>query len=456
MSENSNPAEKIRFDQIHISKEDLLAIDFDSLGHPPVDLFTIWRELSSLSTKHIQNGETEIADLYYFVSCAASLYLRPDDLDIPLKPFIVTSSARSLIVEDFTNDQLSVLESAIAEVRHTELRARFADIVWIRLKHFPAASCAINTYLSIGMNPISSLPWHTRRDYIERAAVIARSLGSKSEAYKETKETISQFYHKEKHNIESPFLPLLVALQLTFRCTDYQDYFQSCMHFADHYRSKSDLHTEYNYVCFALQCARKLEGTFQDATLTRKAAVEKSIGDAFKDGNEMAATHWYQRAIHTLSGLQDKSKMPQDLIDSLRLFERKAMDRMVPISHPIELPEEVHSLLLSLSDAPVSDLITAYFDTAIPIPKSKLLKELYKLHKKHPLQFFISKSLVRTDGSTCITLPPIPDIENATQENIDLHLWDLMRNAFQLQAYMCESIRNNLKEHGQLALTEFE
>jgi len=456
VSENSDPAEKIRFDQIQISKEGLLAIDFDFLGDPPVDLVTIWKELNNLSSKHILNGETQIADLYYFISCAASLYLRPDDLDTPLRPFIETPTGRSLVVADFTNDQLAVLKSVTQQVRHQELKARFADIVWIRLKDFTAACCAIETYLSIGLNPISSLPWRTRRDYIERAAIISRSLGSKSEVYQNTKTVISHTYHKEKHNIDSPFLPLLVTLLLNFQCTDYQDYYQSCMRFADHYRSESDLHNEHYYVCLALQCARHLDGLFQDETLTRKSAIEKDIGDAFKDGSVAAASHWYQKAIHTLSGLKDKSRIPQDLINSLHITERNIRKHMVSISTPIELPEEVKSLLRSLSDAPVSALIAAYFDFATHVTKSMLLNELHNHHNDNPLLFYISKSLVRTDGSTCVTLPPIPDIENANQEDIDLHLWALMRDACHPQAYICESIRKDLLEHKRPALTILE
>ena len=89
-----------------------------------------------------------------FLMHVSSMMLKPEDRNGPLQPSIVFIDGRSAMPEDFTEQEMQLLEEFIDSVDDLWLKARIADILWLRRspRDPKFALDAIDTYTSIPLN----------------------------------------------------------------------------------------------------------------------------------------------------------------------------------------------------------------------------------------------------------------------------------------------------------------
>jgi hypothetical protein len=124
------------------------------------------------------SGDSKAQDVFALLSAIASLHLRPESKDEPFGPMWVLNNSRSAIPEDFSDAHLDVLKEVGQEASDPEIRARIADIVWVRKRNFHMAQLAVSAYLEAATVLGSLDRWRHYMDRIERATRLAASLGS--------------------------------------------------------------------------------------------------------------------------------------------------------------------------------------------------------------------------------------------------------------------------------------
>jgi hypothetical protein len=67
-----------------------------------------------------------------FLAKICSMMLEPDDRAAAFKPMMVTSTGRTTLPEDFTWAEIGLMADFVPTVQHSLLRARLADLVWLR------------------------------------------------------------------------------------------------------------------------------------------------------------------------------------------------------------------------------------------------------------------------------------------------------------------------------------
>ncbi len=82
------------------------------------------------------------------LSAACDMFLKLDDPDVPLYPKLIFREMRSIAIQDFNDDQLSVFSQIYQTIVDPELRARLADILWLRMSDGRAAATAVDSYLA--------------------------------------------------------------------------------------------------------------------------------------------------------------------------------------------------------------------------------------------------------------------------------------------------------------------
>jgi len=106
-----------------------------------------------------------------------SLHMKSDNANEPFGPMVVMGGKRSAIPGDFTDEQLAVLQSFLPDVADQELRARIADVIWIRKRDYKAAELAVSSYIESAKILEDPQHWPDTFHRIERAFRLAVTLG---------------------------------------------------------------------------------------------------------------------------------------------------------------------------------------------------------------------------------------------------------------------------------------
>lgn len=144
------------------------------------DEYSIMDGLLSREAKVAKDaGDDERASALWFLARVCSMMLTPAEKATPFQPLATWSDGRrTLIPEDLSADEIELLASLAAEVKNNLLRARLADLVWMkaRKKGIAFAHMAIDAYR---LHPIDSDTWHMQgASCWHRALQLALSIGA--------------------------------------------------------------------------------------------------------------------------------------------------------------------------------------------------------------------------------------------------------------------------------------
>ena len=112
----------------------------------------------------------------WLLARACSMTLSPDSPNDPFKPMAeLHSGHRSPIPEDFHQPDLDFFAQAVHAIENPWLKARLADLVWLRCRDFKFALVAIDSYRAI---PLTVEAWMDGgRECWKRAVALALMLG---------------------------------------------------------------------------------------------------------------------------------------------------------------------------------------------------------------------------------------------------------------------------------------
>lgn len=108
---------------------------------------TYERLFVSKSIEAKEAGDKAGYAVFALLGALCSLMLNREKEDEPLGPKFVFSGMRSAMVQDFQDDQLTVLAEVLPSVNDAEMRARIADVLWLTKSNRHAAIIAVDAYL---------------------------------------------------------------------------------------------------------------------------------------------------------------------------------------------------------------------------------------------------------------------------------------------------------------------
>jgi hypothetical protein len=96
------------------------------------------------------SGDNGACIALQLLGAVTSLMLRSEDTGEPFAPIAVFGAWRSASIDDFTDQQLDVLKDWVRTVEDPELRARVADVVWVRRRgDYRTAETAIDSVFAV-------------------------------------------------------------------------------------------------------------------------------------------------------------------------------------------------------------------------------------------------------------------------------------------------------------------
>ncbi len=124
--------------------------------------------------------DTRSEAMLVLLGAVSSFSLKLDTKEQPFEPWAVFRNSRGAAVEDLGDEDLVILEEILPEIVDTELRARIADILWIKRRDHRHARSAVESYLEAGERLLSPEEWPLGADRIERALQLAMLLGKQN------------------------------------------------------------------------------------------------------------------------------------------------------------------------------------------------------------------------------------------------------------------------------------
>jgi Domain of unknown function (DUF4209) len=136
-------------------------------------------EYAKLADSLDASGRGEVAAACRFFGALASLRLKLDDPSSPFVPSFTLQHARSPALDDFADVQLEHLYKVLADISDAELRARAADVLWLRRRDHTCARNAVTAYVESAKVLLGdSLACSSGIERFERALQLGAKLGS--------------------------------------------------------------------------------------------------------------------------------------------------------------------------------------------------------------------------------------------------------------------------------------
>ena len=139
-------------EDLTLTTKDLSACGWKDVlgGVPRSDNFSLWKAFSDAEKAAIDEGRQSHGKVLWLLANACSMTLSPKSPNEPFKPMM---GRRFPTPDDFRDEDISFFAEAVAMIEDPWLKARLADLVWLRQRDYDFALQAVDSYRSIQLNP---------------------------------------------------------------------------------------------------------------------------------------------------------------------------------------------------------------------------------------------------------------------------------------------------------------
>ncbi len=361
-----------------------------------------------------QAADAKAQEIFTLLGGIASLYFKLDNDQDPFGPMFVLDGRRSFIVDDLTDEHTQVLTEVVSEVADPEMRARVADVLYIKTRNTSFAGRAIDAYLASAATLMHPEHWVSTEERIERALQLAARIGRNNRDYfSRTIQVIEDLLGKYGEEDATLFSARLMGLLIEQRRGEPEHYASLAEKAAKRAETEHDWHRaqEYWEIWGKWQKLRKVPG-WKDATLKAQAEAfikeAEAAAQASPPNYTVAAWHM-QSAIELLqkaSSKQERERI-QQLNPIFRDYQEEARAEMGRIEIPFDVTDEQEKARAQVRG---KKFLQALFDLAY-IGSSPRVKDLRKRvienAKQAPLSAFTSIEVKDNTGKTVGRRPPI-------------------------------------------------
>lgn len=166
--------------------QDSSELTFDDFAHcgweavlsdmPKEDYTSIWLALRDASEQAMSEERQAHGKVLRLLGDACSMRLSPSSRNEPFRPlFELNDGSCSTTLGDFTESEISFFSRIVCAIDNPRLRARLADLVWVRKREIEFALAAIDAYRLL---PLNEETWTSENDACWRRAMdLAITLG---------------------------------------------------------------------------------------------------------------------------------------------------------------------------------------------------------------------------------------------------------------------------------------
>ena len=388
-----------------------------------------WTALQSAEQEAQSKGDTPTSKALSLLAHIFSMRLIPENRNQPYQPAIMSPEGRTAIPDDLTEPEITLLEQFIDNVDDHWLKARIADILWLRRspRDPKFALEAIDVYRAI---PLDAETWAAgAMDCWKRAISLSK--------------TLQQGAGDRLSGIESDVLSLflsatmeqrLFALKLAGVMEEYNLGIDNVASVSEQLRTLAEeLQAEgshgaaRNYFANAAVWSRRAGNEPESVRMT-VAEAETWVKEAEANltsespSNFLASTS-YESAIQTYRNVphahRESHQVDQRIAELRNRLDETgllALDEMTSIESPtIDLTPFINDALTRIRGKTTQEAILA-FSNLFRLSASEMREAAMNSLAETPLRALISSSLVTLDGRTAARNPGF-NFQSGPEEN---------------------------------------
>ncbi|MFH1070354.1 MAG: DUF4209 domain-containing protein [Candidatus Glassbacteria bacterium] len=355
-------------------------------------------EFKKISNEHETKGLPKQASILSLLSQIGYMHLSPKDTDGPFIPMMSGPAGRTLLPEDLTETELSLLEELFSQTKDAELKARLGDVLWLRRKDYKAAEAAIDAYMDSAARLEEQEEFDNVPVRFERALGLAALFGGiKSPKVEQVLDAIVTIVRNRADENNTFCTFELLDLLLDRRYGDPAEWANISKSLAQHLNENSDFHTALLYWDRAVQAFKLAKNN----KLLREAQIceaETYVSLADEAPTEMVKSSFIRDAFEAYRQISDTDGRREELHQRLLRHQEKAVAEMGEISTEVDFSDFVKQVRNAVKN---QDFIQALYSLALitsPIDPDQLLNETKEAIKKTPLQFIIKGERVNAIG----------------------------------------------------------
>jgi tetratricopeptide (TPR) repeat protein len=392
---------------------------YDASAEEHHGYFSVMSCLQKSSREMLEQGKVDHSRILELLGRAASMTLLAKNINEPLRAYFQDFQAgqRSVIPEDFTENELAFFEEILNDINEPWIKARLADLLWLlrRPKNPEHAKTAIDSYIH---HVIDCETWHRDvNDCWERAARLSMQIRDCDRLEEIKKKLFSAFCTEYPR---SKFMALWIAELLDNLKIDAdfkKDIALSLHRKANALKADGDFHSARSYFELASkkyqQCSNE-----QDLlqTLIDIAECFELEADSRSDGSNMIANSFYENAIQAFRRIPAKHRSSHDIEERITAIRVKitasgkaSLGEMGLVKTPgIDISDIVARSIEHVTGAPSSEEALMCFAGLFKGADYKNLAETAKeLIQKTPLSSLFGSSHMSRDGRVIAKTPPM-------------------------------------------------
>lgn len=381
---------------------------------------------SEARQKFLEKDNLKQTKVYSILSDACSMWLEPDNLNEPFKLYLVQGNQSSATLNSFSERDISFFCEIIPEVANIYLKARLADIVWVRWRKMDYALIAIDSYRKMPLDTKT----YSRDEYDcwRRAISLSISLrGGAGNRVQEMEETIQQTFDSSNES-DTYFAVRLVELMDEFDLgkKNAKSIAKKLGSLALIFENNGDLDLAERYyetsaIWYQLaQCPKK-----SSQMIFHRAKIHVKKAENFATANQpsnMNAHYMYEQAIQILGRIPNSERddlKVDEYIAKLRISMdeagKQSIQEMTAVSssEKIDIKDDIAKARSAVSNKTLIDSLMAFanLSSGIDLPEIQNLA-IQQLRDRPSLSLFVGTTHISRDGRVIAKtggLPPSGD-----------------------------------------------
>lgn len=430
------PADKYPADLV-VTLADFLASDWEQ-AIAGATRFTAYRsKLADAAKAASEAGDATHSKVLWLLADAASMRLVGSSDNAPFKPMMEFGQDRSPLPEDFADADIAFFQEVVPHVGNNQLRARLADIVWLRKRAPRVPAMALAAVEAYRQAPLTQAAWlDTGRESWARALRLTGSLraaaGNRFQEMeaelraaldgatwkthqlfsKQLADLMHQYgvCHGDAAGVASKLEALGREAEVAGNMPAAGLFFQSA---STWYKSARDK-------------AAAAKMTAAEAETWAEQAQARTQGGA---PSHIAAATFFENAIQTyrtIPGPERPALRVEDRMEELRALlsaaGQGALGEMQAVKTPgIDISDLVHSSQQAVAGKPAAEALARFCDLAQDFDVAHEREQVLKNLRTSVTEALFGSTFYSRDGRVIAKRPPLsmgPELTEADEETI--------------------------------------
>ncbi len=381
---------------IHLTIEDFRSVSWEEIISECEEKECEWYS-DEFYAKARDAGDEKTEEVFSLLGAICSFHFKPDDKNEPFGPMMLITTGRSAIPDDISDGHIQILHELLPDVKDPEMRARIADVIWLRKRDYKTAELAIGSYLesaSVLENPDSWVPGFER---IQRAFSLALQLGKKVNHWKKVISHIENVL--KKYNGKDPLYlsSRLMELLLELKQGDPDQYSSLSEMIATHAEKEGNYDKAKTYWGIKAKWDA-LAGNKEAENKAKIYMAETYVKNAEQANSNIVASSWLGKAIEEYRRIGGSKECIEELHKKMIEIQKGISEEMKVVSQEMDISEMVEKYRTHISGRNIHDALFEFCQIAASPKVERLRKRVDELVKNYPFQYLINKDIVNEKG----------------------------------------------------------